>query len=385
MVNSGLNDYVRTQLQRGYTPDAIRAALLQAGYNPQDIDFALRVSRPAGKKFVLSGRTMIFALAGILAIVLLVFSGILLFGKGAKDIQVSMSIDQTELLPGDTLSITSSFSSEQKRVVPVSLEYAVSEKFTRKAVTSRSGRIDVGISAIDTKDIPLPANIAQGTYDVKLVAKYESLSRVQSASFTVQQLPEEAPVVEEPVTEEPELTPLEEPPSEVPCPESCDDLNPATDDTCVRGSCEHVIKQNYCGNGECEQGEGAVLCPEDCGAAQDKSAVITQALKQAKSNTEKAATLCNSLVLPQDADPCFAAIANETKKSALCSNIKDSRARDNCLWEFINTGDYSVCEQLSNRYLMTSCQSLARFSTIEQEKQEWEQAAQQAEQETEPA
>lgn len=380
MVNGSLNEYIRLQLERGYTPETIRAALLQAGYNPQDIDFALRVARPARKKIILTGKNLIFTLAGILAIALIVFAGILVFNPAAKDISISMSITQSELFPGDTISITTMFSSEQTRTVPVALEYVVSEKFTRKSVTSRRAQINVGASTIKTESIPLPSNIAPGDYEVKLVARFEQLTRVSSVGFTILQPPSEA-VVQETITEE--LKPIEEAPveGELPCPESCDDLNPATDDVCVRGACEHVLKSNYCGNGECEPGENKMLCPEDCGAAQDKTVVMQQALEFAKTNTEKAATLCNSLVLPQDADPCFAAIANASRKSALCANIRDLRARDNCLWEFTNYDDYSVCEQMSNKYLMTSCLSLARFSTISREQKEAEQTAQELQQE----
>lgn len=380
MVNGSLNEYVRLQLQRGYTPEAIRATLLQAGYNPQDIDFALRVARPVEKKILLTGKNAVFVLAGVLAIALLIFAGVLLFKPAAKDISISMSLARSELLPGDTISITTTFSSEQKRTVPVALDYVVSEKFTRRSITSRRAQINVGASAVETESIPLPTSVAPGDYEVKLVARFEQLTRVSSVSFTILQPPSGA-VVEEKLTEE--LRPIEETPTEgeLPCPETCDDLNPATDDICVRGACEHILKANYCGNGECEPGENKLLCPEDCGTAQDKTVIIHQALEFAKTNTEKAATLCNSLMLPQDADPCFAAIANASRKSALCANVQDVRARDNCLWEFTNYDDYSVCEQMSNKYLMTSCLSLARFSTLSKEQKEAEKTAQELQQE----
>jgi hypothetical protein len=378
MVNPSLTEYVRAQLQRGYPPEAIRTALLQAGYNPQDIAIALRTSQPAQRKISISGRNILFIIAGLLAVVLLVFAGIILFKPSPKDLQISIDVRQPELLPGSTLSFITTLSSEEKRIVPVSLEYIVSEKFTRKTITSRSSRADVGYSAIDSQSVNLPADIAPGDYEVRLTAKYESLSRISSAGFTVQQ-PAVEPV--EPVAEE--LQPIEAPieQEEAGCPASCDDLNPATEDTCEKGSCVHTTKANVCGNGECEAGENRVLCPDDCGASQDKASVIEQAVKQASSNAEKAATMCNSLVLSQDSDPCFAAIAAESKKSALCANIQDIRARDNCLWEFTNLGDFSVCEQLANRYLLTSCLSLSRFSTTSQEMKEGEQQAQEVLQE----
>jgi hypothetical protein len=106
---------------------------------------------------------------------------------------------------------------------------------------------------------------------------------------------------------------------------------------------------------------------------------MQQALSAARTDAEKAATLCNTLVLPEDSDPCFASIANASSKSQLCLNIQDLRARDDCLMEFAFKNDYTVCNQLSNRYLLTSCQSLARFSTAQSEQAEAEALAAQIE------
>jgi hypothetical protein len=363
MVSSSLNDYVRAQLQRGYKTEQIRMALLQAGYNPQDIDFALRVSaRQPARKLVISGRTMVFALAGILAIILLVFAGLLLFKPAQKEISLSLRLGQTELLPGGTLSIMTTITSAQSRSVPVSLQYVIGEPFGGKTITSRQGSVDVGTSAVDTQTIQLPAGIPPGEYEVKLTAVYEYFTRLTSARFTVSQPAPEQPV--ETVTT-PEQKPIEVSPEEeeLVCPASCDDLNPATDDSCVRGSCIHTPKSNFCGNGECEAGENPVLCPQDCGGAvQDKAAVMQQAVEKAKSDPEKAAIICSGLIVPDAADPCFAAIANASQKSALCANIQDLRRRDDCLMNFAFSGDYSVCDQLNNRYFLTSCMSLARLS-----------------------
>jgi hypothetical protein len=357
MVDRSLNEYVREQLRRGYAPMAIRAALLRAGYNPQDIDFALRVvSQPAERKIEISGRNVVIIIAGLLAIAVLVFAGFLLFKPAEKDIQLSVRIEQTQVMPGEAVSVMTTLTSEQKRTVPVTLDYAVIDPVLRKTITTRTGRADVGLSAVDTQTIQLPENIAPGEYEVRLTAGYESLTRVQNAKFTII-------AAEKPAAPEVPEAAAEIVPEELVCPETCDDLNPATADTCERGTCIHTIIEGICGNGECETGENGMNCPEDCGPVQDKEAVIEQALKQ--SDPEKAATICNSLVIPESADPCFAAIANASQKSALCMNIQDLRARDNCLMEFALANDFSVCLQLSNRYLLTSCQSLARLSTAQ--------------------
>ncbi len=374
MVNS-LTEYVRAQLQRGYPPESIRTALIQAGYNPQDIDFALRIAVPA-RRIELTGRNLAMVAGGILTVILLIVSAFIIFSAGSKDLQMSIRVEQPQLLPGDTLSFSATFTSAQRREVPVALNYVISEPLTRKLITSRSERVMVGESSFTTKSIPLPDNLAPNEYEIKLTAQFEGLTRIQTAKFTVQQ-----PVASVEATPTEEQTPKELELTELPCPASCDDLNPATADSCERGTCIHQQLENVCGNNQCEDGENKILCPEDCGAAQDKSAVHNQALQFATSDPEKAATLCNSLVIPENADPCFAAIANVSQKSALCTNIQDERARDRCLMEFAFTGDYSVCNQLSNRYFLTSCQSLSRLSTARQEQAAAEAEAEQIAQE----
>lgn len=351
-------EYVQTQLRRGYPPESIRTALIQAGYNPQDVDYALRVNaRVVPRHIELTGRNLALILGGMLTLALLLFSGFLLFAPGTKDIQLGLRVEQPNLFPGDDIMLAVTLTSLQNKKVPVTLEYLLLDSSTRRTITRRQETLMVGESALSTETISLPDTIAPGEYEVRLTASFEGLTRVQTARFTVQQ---PSAVVAE------QETPAEMP-TELECPASCDDLNPTTEDTCLRGSCIHTLRSDVCGNLNCEAGETRLDCPEDCGTAQDKTAVVEQAISLATSNTEKAATLCSSLVLPQDSDPCFAAVANASGKSAVCTNLQDSRRRDNCLWDFAIGGEYELCDQLTNKYLQTSCNSFARLTPIENE------------------
>lgn len=52
------------------------------------------------------------------------------------------------------------------------------------------------------------------------------------------------------------------------CPASCDDNDPATDDSCSQATgyfCVHTPKAGVCGNQVCDSGEDKCACPEDCG------------------------------------------------------------------------------------------------------------------------
>ena len=58
------------------------------------------------------------------------------------------------------------------------------------------------------------------------------------------------------------------PTTQYPCPESCDDNNPGTQDICdssTESFCGHMSIPGMCGNFVCEQGEDRCTCPQDCG------------------------------------------------------------------------------------------------------------------------
>jgi len=51
------------------------------------------------------------------------------------------------------------------------------------------------------------------------------------------------------------------------CPDSCDDGDPCTDDTCTPETlyeCTHSKKTDCCGNNDCERFEDHINCPADC-------------------------------------------------------------------------------------------------------------------------
>lgn len=60
-----------------------------------------------------------------------------------------------------------------------------------------------------------------------------------------------------------------------PPPEGCDDRNPATEDVCIGGFCEHQFIPGTCGNYQCEAAENQCSCARDCGPCSGSTKYLT--------------------------------------------------------------------------------------------------------------
>jgi len=70
--------------------------------------------------------------------------------------------------------------------------------------------------------------------------------------------------------------PWADPKTTYPCPASCDDGNPGTQDSCIGGFCEHTPIPNACGNHVCDAGfENKCTCPGDCGPCSGPAGAYT--------------------------------------------------------------------------------------------------------------
>lgn len=69
------------------------------------------------------------------------------------------------------------------------------------------------------------------------------------------------------------------PTTQYPCPESCDDGNPGTQDVCDSSTeyfCEHMPIPGACGNFVCDSGEDRCTCPQDCGPCSGDAGAYTE-------------------------------------------------------------------------------------------------------------
>ena len=75
-------------------------------------------------------------------------------------------------------------------------------------------------------------------------------------------------------------------------------------------------------------------------------------------------SFCNNIVSDRTREKCTNSIAKLTENSALCEQIVTSTRKDSCYMNFVNRGDYTVCDKIENPYLKDACDALKSMPDI---------------------
>jgi hypothetical protein len=353
MVQESLVEYCRQLLAQGYDAETIRTTLVNAGYSKFDANDALRAAGanvPSG--FHLSGKTLLFVFGGLLVLALLVWLVLLFTGPEPAPLAVSTSILSTQVSAGEEVVINVDVSNPDDRKVSASLEVSVSGPSGVVDVRSESLQLD------SSRRVPvrvlIPEGSADGQYGVDVSLSYGPLTVRSSSSFEVRSrvVQQPAGIVDVPVERAVDVS--------LTCPASCDDLQFCTRDSCVNGVCVNEPIVPCCGNGVCEVGETASSCAVDCAPQVSPQSVIDDAKGLAVANPSGAIQKCVSLGMQFYVDSCLNDVASASNSKAVCEQISSSESRDACLISFAYPPkkDYSVCAQIQDVYLRTSCDSL---------------------------
>lgn len=351
MVQESLVEYCRQLLAQGYDVQTIQTTLVNAGYSKFDANDALRAagaSVPSG--FSISGRMLLFVFGGLFVLALLIWLVLLFTGPEPAPLGVSTSLLSSQVSPGYEVVINVDISNPDDRKVGASLEVEVS---------GPSGVIDVrseSLELVSSRRVPvrilIPEGSPVGQYVVDAVLSYGPLTVRSSSSFEVRSETVQSPVgvVDVPVKHAVDVS--------LACPASCDDLQFCTRDSCVNGQCVNEPIVPCCGNGVCEAGETASSCAVDCAPQVNPQEVIGEAVGLAVANQQGAVQKCMSLGMQFYVDSCLNDVASASNSKAVCEQISSSESRDACLISFAYKGDFSVCAQIQDVYLRTSCDSL---------------------------
>ncbi len=415
MQKKRLSSYVREQFNRGFSSQAIRKHLVKYGYRKDSINNAFNEIKPEIRHTIHLSKTTLIAIIIFSAGLIVLGSSLYLTNQTPEApkqlLDLKLSIINNDLKPNEKLDFyVELFSLGSIRRYDVTLNYFITDSSNNR-ITSKTETVAVETRASIKSEIDLPRKIDTGNYILKVNANYNNKLASASDTFRISALAKESCFNNIKDYDEEDVDcggPCK------PCPtcfdgirnqdeegidcggkckackKDCNDNNKCTRDYFEDGLCFNDPIVPCCGNFICEDKESETSCPKDC--EEDltdfsglSSAEIIERIKQISiTNQEKASTLCSNLKQSVFIDQCFSEIAQTTKSARFCQRITDDRTKDNCYnklaevlsnsllcdeisidqrkdacyMNFINMGDYSVCDRITNDYLRKSCEAL---------------------------
>lgn len=356
MVQESLVQYIKNLLQQNYDYEAIRSALLNAGYSSNDIEVAFRLAGYKPKRII---PTKILIVSFLVLLVLA--GGMLIVLKTLQAppavLSFSLNLFSTEVGVGQDVAVNADIQNPGGRSVSCMIDFSIDGPSGKIASKTESFKMTYRTSV--PVSLKLPADVPPGSYVLKAVLSYSGKSASQYVTFdVVEKARLERPVealVEKPVEKAKE--------AQLVCPGGCDDLNFCTSDACVNGECVHSPVVPCCGNGACESGESASSCVLDCGERPVNTDEIRENAKSlASSNLPKAIETCDSMAQRVLIDGCLVGVSESAESKEPCARIVTDDVRDSCYIPFSYKNDFSVCAEITNPYMKNSCLSLAQIS-----------------------
>jgi hypothetical protein len=398
MVNQ-LAEYIKTQLQAGYTLNQVKDYLFKYGYAPEAVDQAVKqVYEPEVKHVIhLSKATVATVFAVVLILVLVSGGAFFLFIP--KTPQTLMDVNNDILVENVETSGNLDFIVELSNLgAAARFDVVVTNHildYDASIIKTSSETIAVETKASKKLSISL-LDVPVGNYFLQTIAEYDGKQATASNTFKIFERTPEATCFDNTLNQDEEDVDCGG--SCVPCPSCTDGLrNQDEEDVDCGGSCQVCPT---CTDGIKNQDELGVDCGGSCLKSCEEVPIdefdglsIYDKLDEVKviggANPTRAVKICDSLEtqLHQDTcysrlaeaslqesycsdimssntkDDCLTALAEKKEESVLCDNIDSESKGDMCLMHFATADiDYSVCERVTNKYLKQSCNSLKRLS-----------------------
>ncbi|MEK6849462.1 MAG: hypothetical protein AABY01_02740 [Nanoarchaeota archaeon] len=346
--------YAQRLKSAGYSPGQVRDALIGSGVSP------VIAAKVAGTK-----RWVLWAAGSIAGAFVVVI--ILMVALSGPAFSLVTQTSFSEVKPGATLSFSDAFTFERDVGNRILLKHELVAPATGNIVASSQQVVTAVKSAKST--VLIPDDIPPGRYLVRTTA--EADGHTVESSFSVK-VSESKSVVEAYVPAMSGGSPVTSPGEPV-TPLKCDDFDACTTDVIENNECVYKTVAVCCGDYICDGagGETAGGCARDCAplpTAKTSVEIIADAESEAADNLVHAEQLCATLAQVSDADQCYDTVARKAISSVTCTKIGVDKQRDSCLLYFaINQKEFSVCDQMTNPNLQSSCFSFRNLAGISQE------------------
>ena len=328
---SGLSDYIRDLLKKGYDENSIRSYLVSYGYKQQDINSAFNevyAEKGISKKPNLF--LYIVLIIGFIGfIVLLSLLVVNLFQGGAKvtlppeipkaataGLTANLEITTKDIYPESTLESALELTSETTK--QVDLTYVINPAGSEKIVLIKT----YSESVIGTKSISKPLKLPKindGSYSLKVTLETDGKKTYLSKDFKV--IPKAAATEQKP---------------------------------------KQVIP----------------VQPQQQKAAGEKGPVdIRSIVEIGATDKERALGLCAGLSDITDRESCFSELALKVKDNSLCEGVTNIFIRDSCYANFVLIGDLTVCDKIIDDYNRNICNALAASQQQPQQEQQANQTS----------
>lgn len=373
--NPQLVTYMRQYLSQGYDLNSITDSLRQYGYPADEIGLAADAiyGHRIHHTLDISPRTILTLLVIIVAVGAVAGGTFFLLRTPQPDqlLDYEIRIDKQEMDPGGTLYFTNTFSNLGVNTkVDITVQYRIISIGEATVIYESAETIGLDDTKSSAKSISLPATAEGGRYRLEGTASYRKQRATAYGTFTI--IAPKASCRDHIRNQDEDgidcggvCAPCEITPS-------CSDRIQNQDETGIDcgGSCRQCKVAATCIDKIKNQDETGIDCGgacKACGTGQikpDNQQILAKVRTMGNYSESESLRLCNTIDDDRLRDDCFLELAHIYYRHTYCDQISAQSKTNTCYMFFVQNGDYSVCDKLTEVHTKRICDSLRQISII---------------------
>ncbi|MBI5390971.1 hypothetical protein HZB02_05775 [Candidatus Woesearchaeota archaeon] len=347
MIQPSLIPYIQHHRSLGFNDNDIRTYLVQQGYPPIDVEDTFRVAQmPQTQRHEihLSKNTLVGLGMVLLVILVLAGAGYFFISRGPSEL-LDLELQETtlEAEAGTTYRfLVNLINVGGKERYDVTLTHELLD-ITGKRVTSKTETVAISTRVSKTANLPIPVNLAAGSYVLRTTASYNGMSATSELTLTIS-----APLETATRSATPSGTPI-----------------PTLENPILKKSTANAPEQQWVEGGEAQQLN-----------AMGRKQLLDYVTEIAKTDKNKAVSLCGVVEKVADQHSCYKTLTIQLHSSNICKLMIPVQYIDTCIITYAREAkDYSICGDIENEFLKESCIALGKIEDLKIE--EAQQTAQQ--------